>query len=688
MKDKLKKTPSKFELTAAEVGFAQAEGEQPKFSIRAYNGGPLRMPQWQHPIIVDLAGMLATKARPALLDHDVRRRVGHTTQIVNAGTHLDIEGVVSAAGDVAEEVLATAKNGFPWQASIGVQLTQPPEFVGASKSVSVNGRTLTGPLYVARKTLFREISFTALGVDDDTTARIAAHDQEITMDSKFVAWLEAGGFSAADLSEQQVATLEKQWQKELEAAATPPKPKHNIEIGVDTTEVAATLQKIADVRTICAKYENPAIEVDGKKVDLAAHAVANDWSAEKVELHALRASLSQPVPAAHINQGHDMSTNTRAIEAALLLAHTGNDEEFVAKHYDAKTIEAAQSRTVRAAASRPISYLLHEAIRAAGKYVPAGLSGDALAAEYRDLRASVGSSTVSIPGILSNVANKAALQSFLAVPTTWAQIAATRSVNDFKTYTSYRLTAAGQFEKVGKDGEIKSAEVTEASWTNKVETYGRRFTFTRQDLRNDDLSMLDGIRQLLGRMAALKLEEAVYTAWMATGDSFWATGNKNLVTSTPLTIEGLAAIEKKFLDQVDDDGKPIVIGPSRILVPTALKYTADQIYSGTGLVATGVGATAKTIANANAMAGRFAPIATPYLGNSSIVGYSDTSWYMLADPGSLAALQVAFLDGVQTPTIESQEAPFEVLGFMLRGYFDFGVARWDERGAIKVEATG
>jgi hypothetical protein len=55
----------------------------------------------------------------------------------------------------------------------------------------------------------------------------------------------------------------------------------------------------------------------------------------------------------------------------------------------------------------------------------------------------------------------------------------------------------------------------------------------------------------------------------------------------------------------------------------------------------------------------------------------------LADPNDLPVIEVAFLNGQESPTIESAEADFSVLGIQLRGYHDFGVAQQDSRGGVK-----
>jgi hypothetical protein len=46
-------------------------------------------------------------------------------------------------------------------------------------------------------------------------------------------------------------------------------------------------------------------------------------------------------------------------------------------------------------------------------------------------------------------------------------------------------------------------------------------------------------------------------------------------------------------------------------------------------------------------------------------------------------IEVAFLNGQESPTIETAEADFNVLGIQMRGYHDFGCALQDPRGGTK-----
>jgi len=45
-------------------------------------------------------------------------------------------------------------------------------------------------------------------------------------------------------------------------------------------------------------------------------------------------------------------------------------------------------------------------------------------------------------------------------------------------------------------------------------------------------------------------------------------------------------------------------------------------------------------------------------------------------------IEVAFLNGQESPTIETADADFNVLGIQMRGFHDFGVSLQDYRGGI------
>ena len=231
---------------------------------------------------------------------------------------------------------------------------------------------------------------------------------------------------------------------------------------------------------------------------------------------------------------------------------------------------------------------------------------------------------------------------------------------------------------------IRRVNVGEEAYKNRVETYGRMIALTRQMIINDDLGAFLQIPRIIGRMSALKREEAVFELLLTNPNDFFGTGHQNFLSGadTALSIAALTVAEQKFLDQVDADGKPILLSPAILLVPTSLKVAAQQLMTETRVNETT--AQGKPSPAGNPHVGKWRPLASPYLNAQGLTGSSAKAWYLFANPADVAAMEIAYLRGRRTPTIESGETSFNTLGMQWRGYFDFGVAM-QEPSVTRVE---
>ena len=218
-------------------------------------------------------------------------------------------------------------------------------------------------------------------------------------------------------------------------------------------------------------------------------------------------------------------------------------------------------------------------------------------------------------------------------------------------------------------------------YTNKADTYGLMLSVDRRDIVNDDLGAITTVPRKLGRGSGLKINDVFWTVFL-NNSAFFTVGNKNYLAGadTVLGIDGLTKAEVAFMDQVDSDGKPIGVMPSIMLVPTALSAIATQLNKSLEIRDT-------TASNkypiANPHQGKFRAEVSRYLGNARYAGSSVKSWYLLSDPADLPLIEVAFLNGQESPTIETAEADFNVLGIQMRGYHDFGMALQDPRAGVK-----
>ncbi len=155
----------------------QAAGDKkgpPTFSLVAYSGEPMKVAGFIDPVIIDLQGATFDRnVTPVIQDHDTTKRIGHTTaqRIDQSGIHAS--GLVSSTSPEAQSFTQDAKNGFPFQVSVGAAV-KDLSFVADGQTATINGKSYEGPLIVATKTVIRELSVTVLGADNQTSAIVAS----------------------------------------------------------------------------------------------------------------------------------------------------------------------------------------------------------------------------------------------------------------------------------------------------------------------------------------------------------------------------------------------------------------------------------------------------------------------------------------------------------------------------------
>jgi signal peptide peptidase SppA len=473
-----------------------------------------------------------------------------------------------------------------------------------------------------------------------------------------------------------------------EAQAGDRKPDGFATVADTRAAVSAELKRMNAIHRLCRNHP-----------DIADKATDEGWSLERTENAVLRADLPKPPAPGNPHGGRFSDVEGHARTAALCLS-LGIKEEIAAKGIpdgmEEEVMNLAMSGDLR---GYSLHALMADVIRAAGKSHSGNRKTDSFARAAleadRDLKLQAsgsGFTSVSLSGILANVANKALLNAYTAVNTVWRMIAAVRSHSDFKTVTRYRLDSTGALKKVGPDGEIKHVGLDNASYTNKLDTYAAMLALTRQMMINDDLGAFTSLPAFMGRMAALRIEELVFALILANTGSFFAAGNSNLLSggASALTDAGTAldTAETSFLNMVDSNGKPVLTTPSILLVPTALKAVATRLYTGGALIS---GDTTLTRVANNSFVGKYAPVVSPYLSNTALrdqdgvafSGQSSTAHYLFADPNDRAAIGVAFLNGQEQPTIESAETDFNTLGQQWRIFHDFGAGFEDPTAAVK-----
>lgn len=152
-----------------------AEGKKKRtFTGIAYSGEPIVDHWYWERIIFDLDTIQIKGRIPALLEHRTSQRAGAiNSHSVSYEEGLKIEGGL-LSNEFGTQVAQDSDDGFPWQMSVRIEPSAIEE-IQAGASVTVNGKVHQGPITVFRGGRIREVSFCALGADDNTNAVAASH---------------------------------------------------------------------------------------------------------------------------------------------------------------------------------------------------------------------------------------------------------------------------------------------------------------------------------------------------------------------------------------------------------------------------------------------------------------------------------------------------------------------------------
>jgi phage major head subunit gpT-like protein/phage head maturation protease len=431
----------------------------------------------------------------------------------------------------------------------------------------------------------------------------------------------------------------------------------------DATSARIAAEEAEELLMAESANETPA-EVTETKVEATANVVVEpkveasaDVSAFEAKIEAMQkemndmkqviATRESRAPAVHVVE---QVKNDKVIEAALCLQGGLPNAD---KAFDARTLEAADKMK----RTTSIGEVLIEAARANGY---TGSSRISAANAEPVLKAAF--ATHDISNLLGALVNKFLLNGFNAVESSWQEVSAIRSVNDFKAINLLRLNGDMKFRKIGNAGELKVAQASDTKRSVAADTYGISTQLTRQDMINDDLNALSQIPQRMGRGAALAMNEAIWSEFQSSNDTYYQ--KATAAAGNALSLTSLKTATTAFRKLNDPDGNPLGIAPRVLLVPPELEITAAELMTSALLIS---GNTTKE-PNANVLQGRYRVVVSNYLTSAS-------TWWLAADSVDLPALDVVFLHGQQAPTIEQVAPDYQLLGVAIRGFFDFGVTK-------------
>jgi ATP-dependent protease ClpP protease subunit len=276
--------------------------------------------------------------------------------------------------------------------------------------------------------------------------------------------------------------------------------------------------------------------------------------------------------------------------------------------------------------------------------------------------------------ILLDVANKSVLMGWETAEETFERWTKKGQLGDFKIAQRVGLGDFNSLRKVREGAEYKYITLGDRAEQIALATYGELFSITRQAIINDDMSMLTDIPMKMGFAAKGTIGDLVYAVLtgnpkMSDGKALFHTDHGNLGSGAP----SVAALDagRQLMRKQKSGTRHLNIRPEFVLCPVALETTMNQIIKSSSVKGADVNAgIANPIQN-------FAEV----IAESRLDDASAAAWYLAAGQGR-DTIEVAYLDGMDTPYIE-QQAGFTIDGVATKVRIDAGVAPLDHRGLVK-----
>lgn len=367
-----------------------------------------------------------------------------------------------------------------------------------------------------------------------------------------------------------------------------------------------------------------------------------------------------PVAGAHITTVEDETDKRREAAVAAMLVRAG--------HATKEQIAAHGSNPYR-------GMTLMEVARASLEKSGVSASGK----DKRDIvSAAFTQSTSDFPVLLTDAIHRVLLSSYALQTLTYRRFCKIGEVSDFRDHNRFRVGSLGNLQPKNELGEYKNVAIPDGEKSViAAATKGYIINLSREMIINDDLGAFVDQAAAMGRAAARTVEADVYALLAENGGLGPLMGDgKTLLHAEHGNIAAAAAAPSSaafdalrvlMASQKDVSGNDFLdLRPSVWLGPLGLDSQARVINQAQYEVTA-----AKTAQTPNIALGLFSDI----VGSPRLTG---TRYYALANPNEAAAIEVAFLDGIDTPFLEQEDA-FNTDGARFKVRLDYGVAAHDHR---------
>ncbi|QDV23437.1 phage major capsid protein [Aureliella helgolandensis] len=632
-------------LTAEAVIHAAAtEQDVGTFDLDAYSGGVmfplLNGVNWNGPVVVNIAGLVANATLPVHRAHDPERPVGHGT--VSLTDRIRVEGAFSIDNSDSREIRGGAARGFPWRTSIGMSHLQH-EIIPEGQILHANGQEFVGPILHVMAGVLDEVSFVTIAGDNNTQPAIAASkNQSGVQVMNFSQWLAAKGWDEATLTDAQKSQLQAVFNAEVAAGADAAGEVSDdngadadgadVDAGegagevagadADTAdadadaalvagrggssltagarqatgaqhtallaqrrEAAAEEDRIEGIRSITTKLGNLSIKAEGRAdTTLRAHAIREGWSVDQTELYARRNRRPSGVGI------HSSSPQQRGSLAALqagILLRAGRNIDAVLPQNNATpewmslpVNDPGRQRIMNdAQAYRDLEMIdyVAQGLRAQGHSLPANHVGRS--GRLATLQA--GFSTGSTAVIFTQSIGAMAIDAYVESGDFSRGWTSEEDVPNLLETDRPRMQAAPDLTLHPTGDEADHAHRDATSEKVRADRYSRTAEIDENDFINDQFQLLRRTPREFGQAAARLRPNMVAAVLLANaalkdGIAVFHADHLNLSGSSALSQPNLQKVRAMLSRQKDGDAS-LNLQPTHLLTPTGLGDLAIQL---------------------------------------------------------------------------------------------------------------
>jgi len=311
------------------------------------------------------------------------------------------------------------------------------------------------------------------------------------------------------------------------------------------------------------------------------------------------------------------------------------------------------------------------------------------------------------PLLTGDILDRMMLGKYRAYNSSWrAFTKVSRGLRDFRTVRRLAVNGLeGSWDDIPEGESHERGALSEQGYTYTPKLYGRGAILSFQMIMNDDLGAFEDIPERLGVGGARTIARFVtglYCGASGPDSTFFSGGNGNVVTSNPvLSISALNTaftILGSFTDSADGQAEPIIVEEAVLVIPPALRVTANNLLNQLTVDITNTGgASGQTIRVNNWIVNNLTLAIDPFIPLVATSANGATSWFLFADKSvGRPAMEVGFLNGFEEPALyqkapnamrvggglDSRVGDFDYMSTEYKGVLGFGGTMLDPKGAV------